>query len=95
MLATGRRSSHITAWRGPCTVTARLSSTGCSMTEDSSDHRFERTALNMLPCRATSAVTSKAYDPFYSGPFNIDEIIAIRDDPDSPFYIAKATAICH
>jgi hypothetical protein len=84
MLATGRRSSHVTAWRGPCAVTARLSTTGYSMTEDSSDRRFERTVLNVLPHRAT---------PFYSDPFTIDEIIAVRDDPDSPFYIAKATAI--
>jgi len=93
MLSTGRRSSHITAWRGPCTVTARLSTTGYSMTEDSSDRRFERTILNMLPYRATSAVASNIYDPFYSDPFTIDEIIAVRDDPESPFYIAKATAI--
>jgi hypothetical protein len=63
------------------------------MTEDSTDRRFERTALNMLPYRATSAVSLDVYDPFYSDPFTLDEIVAVRDDPDSPFYIARTTAI--
>ena len=93
MMATGRRSSHITSWRGPCTVTNRLSTTAYSMTEDSTDRRFERTVLNMLPYRATSAVSPDVYDPFYSDPFTLDEIVAVRDDPDSPFYIARTTAI--
>ena len=93
MMATGRRSSQITSWRGPCTVTNRLSTTAYSMTEDSTDRHFERTVLNMLPYRATSAVAPHVYDPFYSDPFTVDEIVAVRDDPDSPFYIARATAI--
>jgi hypothetical protein len=93
MTATGRRSSHITSWRGPCTVTNRLSSTAYSMTEDRTSRRFERTVLNMLPYRATSATAPAVYDPFYSDPFTIDEIVAIKDDPESPFYIARTTAI--
>ena len=63
------------------------------MTEDSTNRHFERTVLNMLPYRATSAVAPDVFDPFYSDPFTLDEIVAVRDDPDSPFYIARATSI--
>ena len=34
MLATGRRSSHITARSGPCTITTRFSTTVCAKSED-------------------------------------------------------------
>jgi hypothetical protein len=63
------------------------------MTEDRTSRRFERAVLNMLPCRATSATAPAVYDSFYSDPFTIDEIVAIKDDPESPFYIARTTAI--
>ena len=47
----------------------------------------------MLQYRATSATAPAVYDTFYSDPFTIDEIVAIKDDPESPFYIARTTAI--
>jgi hypothetical protein len=39
MLETGRRAKHITAWRGPCTVTERLSTTSYAVVEDVSQRR--------------------------------------------------------
>ena len=63
MLATGRRSSHLASWRGPCTITNRLSSTAYSMNEDSTGRHFERVLTNILPYRAVSAKTQIEFDP--------------------------------
>ena len=93
MLSTGRRSSHLASWRGPCTITSRLSSTAYSMIEDSTQRKFERVVSNILPYRAVSARSAAAFDPTYSDPFSIQEYIAIRDEPGQPFYIAAVTAI--
>jgi hypothetical protein len=41
MVQTGRRSSHLASWRGPCTNTARLSSTAHAMADDSTGRTFE------------------------------------------------------
>ena len=57
MLSTGRRSSHLASWRGPCTVSQRLSTTACAMTEDATGRKFERVLTNILPCRASTAKT--------------------------------------
>jgi hypothetical protein len=46
MLATGRRSSHVTAWRGPCTAVTRFSATARPTTENLSARLFERTTSN-------------------------------------------------
>ena len=89
MLQSGRRSSHIASWRGPCTVTERMSSTSYKMTEDFSDREFERVVSNILPYRATSARSSVVFEPVYSDPFVVSEIIAVRDEPGSQFYLAK------
>jgi hypothetical protein len=70
ILATGRRSSHIAAWRGPCTILTRMSPTTHAMTEDAPSRRFERAATNILPHRATFSSTSSAFDPLYSDPFD-------------------------
>jgi hypothetical protein len=49
MLATGRRSSHLASWRGPCTIFARLSSTAHAMTEDATDsNEFGRTSFHTV-----------------------------------------------
>jgi len=93
MLATGRRSSHLASWRGPCTITARLSTTAHSMKEDATGRKFERVVTNILPCRAVSARGPAAYDPKYSDPFSINEFIAVRDSPGEPFYIATVKTI--
>jgi hypothetical protein len=93
MLATGRRSSHLASWRGPCTITARLSDTTYSMTENSTSRNFERAVTNILPHRATSARSGPLFDPAHSDPFVLQELIAVRDEPDSPFYVAAVTAI--
>ena len=93
MLATGRRSSHITAWRGPCSIVTRFSNTAYAMTEDSTGRSFERTTSNILPYRSTSATTTANFDPIYSDPFVENEIIAVRDEPGQPYFIARVIAI--
>jgi hypothetical protein len=93
MIATGRLSIHIASWRGPCTIVDRLSSTAYAMTEDATGRRFERVLTNILPYRAVSARTQAAYDPATSGPFVLGEIVAVRDDPSSPYYLASAIQI--
>jgi hypothetical protein len=52
MLETGRRAKHITAWRGPCTVTERLSTTAYAVVDDASQRRYERVISGLLPYRA-------------------------------------------
>ena len=93
MLATGRKSSHISAWRGPCVVTGRLSETAYSMEEKSTGRSFERVIVNILPYRSSSLKTPVDYVPIYSDPFEIDEFIAVRDEPNGPFYIALVTDV--
>jgi hypothetical protein len=93
MLASGRRAKHLLAWRGPCRITEKLSSTTHAMTEESTNRRFERAVVNMLPYRASTAALPPTYDPFYSAPFQLNEMIAVRDEPNGPFYVAKAVAI--
>jgi hypothetical protein len=93
ILVTGRRSSHISAWRGPCIVTGRLSETSYSMDEQSTGRSFERVISNILPCFSYSQRTPVDYVPSYSDPFQIDKFIAVRDEPNSPFYIALVTEV--
>jgi len=93
MVAAGRRSSHVASWRGPCTIVDRLSSTAYAMTEDSTGRRFERVLTNILPYRAVSARTQAAYDPATSDPFVLGEIVAVRDEPGSPYYLASVIQI--
>jgi hypothetical protein len=92
MQETGRRAKHITAWRGPCTVLERLSATAYAVTDDASKRRYERVISNLLPYRAKKAkgnADAQRYNEAYSEPFVPNEFIAVRDDPKSPFYIAK------
>jgi hypothetical protein len=93
MLATGRRSSHLASWRGPCTVSQRLSTTAYAMTEDATGRKFERVLTNILPYRASTAKTQAVYDPATSDPFVPAEIIAVRDAPGTPYYLAEVTVI--
>jgi hypothetical protein len=41
MDATGRRSNHISAWRGPCRVITRLSSTSYKVLQLETNREFE------------------------------------------------------
>ena len=63
------------------------------MTDDPTSRNFERAVANILPCRATSARSGPLFDPAHSDPFVHDELIAVRDEPDSPCYVAVVTAI--
>ena len=92
MQETGRRAKHITAWRGPCTVVERLSSTAYAVTDDASKRRYERVISNMLPYRAKKAkgnAAAQRYNETYSEPFVPGEFIAVRDDATGPFYVAE------
>ena len=93
MVASGRRSSHLSAWRGPCIITARLSPTAYKMQEVSTSRDFERIVSNILPYRATTAKAGDNFNPVYSDPFTVGECIAVRDDPNSMFYLALVTGI--
>ncbi len=90
LLETGRRAKHVTAWRGPCTILERLSSTAYAAVDDTTHRRYERVMSNILPFRATKAKTNAnaTYSQVYSQPFLVDEFIAVRDDPTGPIYIA-------
>jgi hypothetical protein len=93
MLVTGRRSSHISTWRGPCIVTERLSTTAYQVTEQSSGRQFERVVSNISPYRASLTRSADTYVPIYSDIFEISELIAVRDEPNSTFYLAKVTDV--
>jgi hypothetical protein len=92
---TGRRSNHISAWRGPCRVTERLSQTTYRMIQMDTQREFERSISNLLPWNATSRKKARnaQYDQTTSEPFKIDEIIAVRDEPGSWFYLARVTTV--
>jgi hypothetical protein len=93
MLASGRRAKHLLAWRGPCRVIKKLSETTHAVREESTNRRFERAVVNILPYRASEAPTLPTYDPFYSAPFATDELVAARDEVDGPFYLARTISI--
>jgi hypothetical protein len=95
MEETGRRAKHITAWRGPCTVTERLSATAYAVVHDDTKRAYERVLSNMLPYRATSAkVNANAqYNEQYSEPLKEGEFIAIRDDPTGPIFLAEVMSV--
>jgi hypothetical protein len=91
MEETGRRAKHITAWRGPCTVTERLSATAYAVIHDDTKRAYERVIANMLPYRAKrpKVEANARFNELYSEPFAEGEFIAIRDDPGGPIYIAE------
>jgi hypothetical protein len=101
LLATGRRAKHIVAWRGPCTITVVLSRASYEMTEDCSDRVFQRTLVNTRPCRATRDAPPPHHDLFSNEPLAIGHLIALTDEPEGRFRLAKvmrvdeATATIH
>ncbi len=88
---TGRRAKHVTAWRGPCTVLDRLSTTAYAVIEDTTKRRYERVVSNLARYRAERAKGSSSaqFNQRYSTQFAVDEFIAIRDEPSGPFYLAR------
>ncbi len=92
---TGRRSNHVSAWRGPCRIDDRLSSTTYRLTQLDTERQFERAIINLLPWRAISAKQPRnaQFDPSASDPFKVNEFIAVRDEPKSWFFLAKITTI--
>ena len=95
LLATGRRSSHVSSWRGPCRVLERLSTTAYSIMQLDTRRTYERMIGNLLPWKAHSARQNKKarYDPAISAPFVMGEFIAIRDEPGGWFFLAKITTV--
>jgi hypothetical protein len=95
MDATGRRSNHISAWRGPCRVVARLSPTTYKLVQLDTNREIERAIANLLPWKAQSRKKARnaQYDEDISTPFTIDEFIAVRDEPGSWFFLARVTGI--
>jgi hypothetical protein len=91
MEETGRRAKHITAWRGPCTDVERLSQTAYVAVDDASKRRYERVLANLLTYHAKRAKPNAdaLFNPQYSDPFVEDELLALRDEPGGPFYIAR------
>jgi hypothetical protein len=83
LLATGRRSNHVSSWRGPCRIVERLSSTSYSIMQLDNRRNYKRMIGNLLPWKSTSVRQNKKarYDPAISAPFVIGEFIAIRDEP--------------
>ncbi len=90
LLETGRRAKHVTAWRGPCTILERLSTTAYAAIDNTTKRRYERVIANILPFRATKAKTNAnaKFNEVYSTPFVVGEFIAVRDEPKGPFFIA-------
>ena len=94
-METGRRAKHVTAWRGPCTVQERLSSTAYVVTDDTTHRRYERVVSNLAPYRANKSKpnNSAQYSEHYSAPFTSGEFIAIHDDSTGPFYVAEVMEV--
>jgi hypothetical protein len=91
---TGRRSNHVSAWRGPCRVDDRLSSTTYRITQLDNERQYERAISNLLPWRATSSKRARnaQFDADYD-PFTVGEFIALRDEPKSWFFFARVAVV--
>ena len=86
---TGRPAKHLDSWRGPCEVIEKLSDTAYAVRELATNRRFERTVINLARYRAVTPGAPPSREPFVFVP---DEILAVRDHPQSDFYIATAVA---
>ncbi len=51
LLETGRRAKHVTAWRGPCTILERVSTTAYAAVDDTTKRRYERVTCPFAPRR--------------------------------------------
>ena len=93
ILRTGRKSNHIVAWRGPCTITRILSASSYEMEEDCSGRRFQRTIINIRPFRATKNPPPPHHDLISTAALYPKTIIAVRDTPTSSFHLASVLNI--
>ncbi len=92
----GRRSNHVSAWRGPCCVDDRLSSTTYRITQLDNERQYERAISSLLPWRATSSKRARnAQFDAACDPFTIGEFIAVRDEPKGWFFLARVTLVEH
>jgi hypothetical protein len=89
ILITGRKSNHIVAWRGPCTITQILSPSSYEMEEDRSGRTFQRTIINIRPFRATKHPPPPHHDLVSAAALHANTTIAVRDTSDSAFHLAK------
>jgi hypothetical protein len=95
LLETSRRAKHVTAWRGPCTILERLSTTAYAMIDDTTKRRYERVISNISRYRADKPKSNAnaQYNQLYSQEFLSGEFIAIRDDVNGPFYLAQIVTV--
>jgi hypothetical protein len=95
LTATGRRSSHVSSWRGPCRIIERLSSTSYSVLQLDTNRTFERMIGNLLPWKAQSVRKNKKarFDPAASTPFVVGDFIAVRDSPGSWIFLARIETV--
>ena len=71
ILRTGRKSNHIVAWRGPCTITSILSPSTYEMEEDCSGRTFQRSIINIRPFRASRTPPSSLPQLFIPKPSSL------------------------
>ena len=93
MQAHNRPAKHLTAWRGPCRIVEKLSATAYQVQEEVTNRMFQRTLINLRPYRAAEPPAPPPFDPFYDDPLQLNELIAVRDTPDSQFYVARITGL--
>ena len=93
ILRTGRKSNHIVAWRGPCTITRILSPSSYEMEEDCSGRKFQRTIINIRPFRATKNPPPPHHDLISAAALHPRTIIAVRDTPTSSFHLASVLTL--
>jgi hypothetical protein len=93
ILRTNRRSNHIVAWHGPCTITRILSPSSYEMQEDCSGRTFQRSIINIRPFRASKAPLPPHHDLISAAALYPTTNIAVRDSPTSTFHLAKVLQI--
>jgi hypothetical protein len=93
ILRTNRRSNHIVAWRGPCTITRILSPSSYEMVEECSGRKFQRTIINTRPFRASKTPPPPHHDLVSAAALFPTTHIAVRDTPTSAFHLAKVLSI--
>ena len=89
ILRTGRKSNHIVAWRGPCTITRILSESSYEMQEEYSGRKFQRTIINIRPFRASKNPPPPHHDLISAAALYPKTFIAVRDTPTSSFHLAS------
>tara|TARA_B110000971_G_scaffold133516_1_gene136627 strand:+ start:212 stop:679 length:468 start_codon:yes stop_codon:yes gene_type:complete len=63
------------------------------MTEDCSSREFARTITNIRPYKSSRTAPKPNHDPLSENPPAVDQMVAIRETPDSRWEIAKITEV--